>query len=145
MRNLIVCGLVMLTTSCSMGGCAPYPMPEDERYTPPPPGKSWQLASEYPGDLPASWYLTMVRVSDSAWVVRLPPAILEHISDPQVSVEGLDMRQGGDGYYSTDTFGGSSGTYRYLSVQVYADRTDVIVRYPDGSGGAVEILYSDVG
>jgi len=141
MRALILCGLIALITSCGGGGTPvvdPPPVINDQ----PIVGNVWHLTSAAPADLPASWDMQLVALGTSAWAVYLPTEILAHITDSQIARDGLFMRKGDDSYYSQDTFAGNVKPYRYLSVLIYDDRTECMVRYPDGSGGAIEVTYS---
>ena len=140
MRALILCGLIALITSCGGGGAPvidPPPVIDDQ----PIVGSVWHLTSTAPADLPASWDMQLVQTGPTAWAVYLPAEILAHVPDPLIARDGLFMRKGDDSYYSQDIFAGDVKPHRYLSVLIYDDRTECIVRYPDGSGGAVEVTY----
>lgn len=139
MRALILCGFIALMVSCGGGGTPVIDPPPDDQQ--PVIGDTWHLTSTAPADLPATWDMKLTQTGTVAWNVKLPAEILAYIPDVWIARDGLLMRKGDDAYYSHEVFAGTDKPYRYLSVYIYDDRTEVVVRYPDGSGGAVEVTY----
>jgi len=144
MRSLISITFIaiLLLAGCGGGGTPVVDPPDNGGYTPPDPGLTWHLASAAPGDLPATCDIKMSALSTTAWRLHLPDEVLAHIDNVRIESDGLLIRKGDDAYYSHDIFAGTDKPYRYFNAYIYDDHTEAVIRYPDGSGGAVEVTYA---